>query len=54
MTLKTLKGLQVVVGICVVGVVVAFAMSIVTAVHTHHVESSINPATIPTPAMPSR
>ena len=53
MTLKTLKGLQVVVGICVVGVAVAFAMSIVTSVRSHRAESAINPATIPTPAMPA-
>ena len=53
MTLKTLKALQIVVGICVVGVVVSFAMSIVTVVRSHRAEMAINPASIPTPAMPS-
>ena len=52
MTLNTLKALQVVVGVCVAGIVVAFAMSIVTAVHAHRAETQINPAAIPTPAMP--
>jgi hypothetical protein len=53
MTLKTLKALQITVGVCVVGVVVSFAMSIVTVVQNHRAEMAINPATIPTPAMPS-
>ncbi len=54
MTLKTLKALQVVVGVCVAGVAVSFAMSIVTAVQSHRAEMAINPATIPTPALPAR
>lgn len=51
MNLKTLKTLQAVVGVCVLGVLVAFVMAIVTAVKSHHAETSINPATIPTPAI---
>jgi hypothetical protein len=50
MTLKVLKGLQITVGVCVVGIVVSFAMSIVVAVQRHHAEVSVNPSTIPTPA----
>jgi hypothetical protein len=52
MTLKTLKALEVVVGVCVVGVVVAFAMSIITAVRHQHAVTQTNPVAIPTPALP--
>ncbi len=50
MSLGLLKKLQVLVGICVVGVVVSFAMTVVTVVQRHHAEAAINPATIPVPA----
>jgi hypothetical protein len=50
MTLKMLKGLQVTVGVCVLGILASFAMCIVTAVQHHRAETQINPAAIPTPA----
>jgi len=50
MSLEILKKLQVLVGVCVVGIVVSFAMTIVTSVKNHRAEVQINPATIPTPA----
>jgi hypothetical protein len=50
MSLKTLKSLQLVVGVCITGIVMSFVMSIITAVHNHRVEASIDPNTIPTPA----
>jgi hypothetical protein len=50
MSLEILKRLQVLVGVCVVGIVLSFAMTIVTAVQRHHAEVQINPATIPVPA----
>ena len=54
MSLKTLKQLQVVVGLCVAGVLASFAMAIVTAHRTKPVpQVRENPAVIPVPAAPA-
>jgi len=53
MSLKILKQLQVVIGVCVAGIIAAFVMSLVTAHRTRHVEEvRVNPAVIPVPAPP--
>ena len=53
MSLKTLNYLQIVIGICIAGILASFAMSVVTARRIHHEEVRVNPAAIPVPAVPA-